>query len=278
LLQMPRAVAGATVAVAAFTIDAALGAVMEPGSLLNSRPVAGGRWYGFGNVTFAAYATAGLVLAGYVAHRFRRNGRPVGGLVSVAVIGFGVVVCEGWPTMGADFGGVITLTPGVLGMLLVLSGARLTWAKVAVVAVVAVAAISLISYLDWRRGPDARTHLGNFVQRVIDGDAVDIISRKAVTAAETLISPAGIIAIVLGIAVWLVIFHRAVPLITAEFSTIRLVAAAVLATAVLGTVLNDGGVYVWLTVTASFMVVVASLWVDRVLSDRRLRRPRRARR
>ena len=40
---------------------------MQPGSLLNSRPIFGLRWYGFGNVTFAAYATAGLLVAGYVA-------------------------------------------------------------------------------------------------------------------------------------------------------------------------------------------------------------------
>ena len=68
---MPFAVVAAAVTVAAFTVDAALGGVMEPGSMLNSRPVNGGRWYGFGNVTFAVYAAATLVLVGYLAHRLR---------------------------------------------------------------------------------------------------------------------------------------------------------------------------------------------------------------
>ena len=62
----PRSPAAA-LPVAAFTVDAALGAPMQPGSMLNSRPIYGLRWYGFGNVTFAAYASAGLLLAGYVA-------------------------------------------------------------------------------------------------------------------------------------------------------------------------------------------------------------------
>ena len=54
---------------AAFTVDAALGGPMQHGSLLNSRPIYGLRWYGFGNVTFAVYATSGLLFAGYLAHR-----------------------------------------------------------------------------------------------------------------------------------------------------------------------------------------------------------------
>ena len=75
-LRIPTAIAAAALTVAAFTVDAALGAPMQPGSLLNSRPIYGLRWYGFGNVTFAAYATNGLLLAGYVAHRMITGGRP----------------------------------------------------------------------------------------------------------------------------------------------------------------------------------------------------------
>jgi hypothetical protein len=63
-LRIPAAVAGAGLTVAVFTVDAALGGLMQPGSLLNSRPIFGLRWYGFGNVTFAAYASAGLPTMG----------------------------------------------------------------------------------------------------------------------------------------------------------------------------------------------------------------------
>jgi hypothetical protein len=70
---------------------------MEPSSILNSRPVNGGRWYGFGNVTFAVYGAAILVLVGYLAHRLPTTCHRRTALMSVAVIGFGVVICEGWP-------------------------------------------------------------------------------------------------------------------------------------------------------------------------------------
>ena len=69
LVQVPPVIVAVAITVAAFTVDAALGAVLQSGSMLNSRPIFGLRWYGFGNVTFAAYATTGLFLAGYLAHR-----------------------------------------------------------------------------------------------------------------------------------------------------------------------------------------------------------------
>ena len=102
--------------------------------MLNSRPVNGGRWYGFGNVTFAVYAAATLVLVGYLAHRLRTTGHRRAALVSVVVIGFGVVLCEGWPSMGADFGGVIALTPPLLWLLLVLADIPITWPKLIAIA------------------------------------------------------------------------------------------------------------------------------------------------
>ena len=88
--------------------------------MINSRPIFGLRWYGFGNVTFAAYAGAGLILAGYVAHRLLMAGRRAAAVAAVGAIGFGIVICEGWPSMGSDFGGVIALTPAVLWLMLAL--------------------------------------------------------------------------------------------------------------------------------------------------------------
>ncbi|MFL6028342.1 MAG: hypothetical protein ACJ72K_15505 [Friedmanniella sp.] len=263
-LQIPAAIAAAALTVAGFTADAALGGPLQPGSMLNSRPIYGLRWYGFGNVTFAAYATAGLLLAGYVAHRFLLAGRRRAAVVAVAVIGFGIVLCEGWPSMGTDFGGVVALTPPVLWLLLVLSGVRLTWLRLLLVGGSAVAAIAVISLLDWSRGPDRRSHLGNFVQRVLDGDALDVVSRKAVAAGETILSPAGLVCAVLGIVCWLLMFRYAVPMLAEELTTLRPVLTAILATAVLGTLLNDGGISVWLTVTSAATVTVAWFCVDRL--------------
>ncbi|MFL5513357.1 MAG: hypothetical protein ACJ8CN_13115 [Gemmatimonadales bacterium] len=261
-LNVPFAVAGAAVTVTAFTIDAALGGVMEPGSMLNSRPVNGGRWYGFGNVTFAVYAAAALVLAGYLAHRLRTSGHRRAALVSVAVIGFGVVLCEGWPSMGADFGGVIALTPVLAWLLLRLADMPITWPKLLGVAVSALVLVAVISLLDWLRGPTARTHLGAFFQRVLDGDALNIIIRKAVAASGSILNPLGMGAVLVGVIVWVFLFRRLLPALRCEFTTLHTVAVAALGVAILGTAVNDGGITIWYTVTLTFTVTVLALWVD----------------
>jgi hypothetical protein len=262
LAQVPNIIAAAALTVAAFTFDAALGAVMQPGSLINSRPIFGLRWYGFGNVTFAGYATAGLFLAGYVAHRCLMAGRRVAAVVAVGAIGFGIVICEGWPTMGSDFGGIIALTPAVLWLMLALSGVKITWPKLVAIAGSALLAVAVISMLDWLRGPDQRTHLGNFVQRIIDGDALDVISRKAVASAETIASIVGIGSLLIGVMLWIVIFRFAVPRVSSDFTTVRNALIAMLIVAIVGTLLNDGGIFVWLTVTAQVTAVMGWFFFD----------------
>jgi hypothetical protein len=262
LAQLPNAIAAAAITVAAFTFDAALGAVMQPGSMLNSRPIFGLRWYGFGNVTFAAYASTGLLLAGYLAHRCLAAGKRAAAVATVGAIGLGMVICQGWPSMGSDFGGVIALTPAVLWLMLALSGVKITWPKLLAIAGLAVLAVGVISALDWLRGPDRRTHLGNFVQRILEGDALDVISRKAVAAAETIASPLGIGSLLIGVLLWIVILNYVVPRVAPDFSTVRSTLIAILAVAVLGTLLNDGGVSVWLTATAEVTVVMGWFFLD----------------
>jgi hypothetical protein len=262
LLTAPVAIVGAALTVAAFTVDAALGGPVQPGSLLNSRPIFALRWYGFGNVTFGAYASAGLLLAAYVASRFLVQGHRRAAVIAVAVIGFGVVICEGWPTMGSDFGGVVSLTPPVLWLMLALSGTALTWQRLLIAAGSALVAVAVISVLDWARGPDQRSHLGNFVQRILDGDAADVVSRKAVAAYQSLTGPLGIGALIIGIALWVILFRYAAPLIRHDFTTIRPALIALLGTAVLGAVLNDAGGSVWLTVTGYTTVAIAWFCAD----------------
>ena len=114
--------------------------------------------------------------------------------------------------MGSDFGGVIALTPPVLWLVLVLSGVRITPLRLLAVGGAAVVAVGLISVLDWARGPDRRSHLGNFVQRILDGDALDVVARKAVASwSRPIASPFGVVAMLLGVAVWVVAIRFVVP-------------------------------------------------------------------
>ncbi len=259
-LRIPVPIVAATLTMATFTVDAALGGPMQPGSLLNSRPVVGGRWYGFGNSTFGCYAVATLTVAGYLAHRMVRAGRRRAPMIAVLAVGGLAVTCEGWPSMGADFGGVISLVPAVLGLALAVSGIRVTWPRLIVIAAAAVVAVAAVSVLDWARGPGARSHLGDFVQRLISGDAWPIIWRKAVASGSTLVAPLGLVAVVVGALVWVTILRRLQHAIPADlFVTYRPTAVAVLATSILGTLLNDAGISVFLTVTGPFAMTTAGL-------------------
>ena len=268
-LKIPIPIAAAGITMATFTVDAALGGVMQPGSLLNSRPVVGGRWYGFGNTTFGCYAAATLVVAGYLAHRFARaadsekesgRSRQWMPMIAVLVIGGVSVACEGWPSMGADFGGVISLTPTVLFLALAVSGFKITWQRLVLIAAAAVVVVAAVSVIDWARGPGNRSHLGDFVQRVISGDAWPIIIRKAVASGATLIAPLGIVGVIIGVIIWIVIFRRLRHAITADlFSTYSATAITVLATAIIGTLLNDASISVFLTLTGPFAVTTAGL-------------------
>ncbi|HZA03152.1 MAG TPA: hypothetical protein VE617_01195 [Propionibacteriaceae bacterium] len=260
LVRVPPVIVASALVVAAFTADAALGGPLQSGSMLNSRPVDALRWYGFGNSTFAAYATTGLLLAGYLAHRLLAAGQRRAAVVAVAVVGFGIVICQGWPSMGSDFGGVIALTPPVLWLVLVLSGIRVTPLRLLALGGAAVIAVGLISVLDWARGPDRRSHLGNFVQRILDGDAVDVVARKAVASWETIANPYGVASIILGVTVWVVAIRFLVPAVGKEFDTLGLVVHAVMATGVLGTLVNDGGIYVWLIATLTLISPLAWFW------------------
>ena len=100
------------------------------------------------------------------------------------------------------------------------------------------------------------------MQRILDGDALDVISRKAVAAAETIASPLGIGSLLIGVVLWIVILTYVVPRVSPDFSTVRSTLIAILIVAILGTLLNDGGASVWLTATAEVAVVMGWFLLD----------------
>jgi hypothetical protein len=155
------------------------------------------------------------------------------------------------------------LTPALLWLLLRLADIPITWPKLVGAAGSALLLVAAIAWLDWRRGPTARTHLGAFFQRILDGDAFNIIIRKTVAATSPILNPLGMSAVLGGVVVWILLFRRLLPTLTTEFTTLHMVAVAALAVAILGTALNDGGITIWYTVTLTLTLTVAALWIDR---------------
>lgn len=163
----------------ALLIDVITGSALQVNAVTGYEPVTGGRFYGFSNIAFAVYATGTILGLAGVAQWLL--GRGISRKVVVALCtmyGAFAVFADGSPSWGADFGGVPAFVIGVAVFLILLSGKRVSIVKLLLAAAIAVALIAAISLFDWMRPADRRTHLGVFVQQIIDGQAWTVVARK----------------------------------------------------------------------------------------------------
>ena len=162
-----------TVVIAA---DLLTGANLQMSSLVGYSPIVAGRFFGIGNLPFAVFGTSASIVIATLSARMRRKA------LVAAVLGAVVVILDGAPIFGADFGGIIALVCGFGVMVLVFAGKRLSVWKVLAIGVAAGAAALAMGYLDSLRPAEDQTHLGRFVSRLFEGGpggVSDIIVRKA---------------------------------------------------------------------------------------------------
>jgi hypothetical protein len=160
-------------------IDALTGSHLVLLSLMGLQPVVAGRFYGFGNPAFSLFATGALLLGISVADVLVRQGRRKPAAAAVALIGVVATIIDGTPGFGSDFGGPPAIIPAFAVLALFALGVRVTWRRALLIAAVTLTVILLLSVIDWLRPEDNRTHLGRFVQTVIDGGAWPVVQRKA---------------------------------------------------------------------------------------------------
>ena len=186
-----RTIIGPSAAIAVMTflvlaLDVVNGSRLQLSSLLGLNPIVGGRFYGLGNVSFALFAAAAFLAAIAVAGSLRASGRPRAAAGSVALIGLLAVVIDAAPTWGADAGGPPALIPGIAVFVLAVLGVRVTWRRALTIAGTTLGAVLLIALADWLRPASARSHLGRFVQSMLDGNGRHTIIRKLVQNLDTL--------------------------------------------------------------------------------------------
>ena len=259
LRRLPRVPVWLTVTVlaglttATLAVDAVTGTILHHGSPLGPSPLSGGRYYGFGNTTFVVFAVHALLFAAGLATWLRpRRGRVVAALAAAGV-GVGAVLVDGWPTWGADVGGGFALVPAFALLTLDVLGLRISALRVLLAGVGALAVVALICVLDWLRPAASRSHAGRFVEDLVNGDGLAVVTRKAGYAIGSLSAgphlwPAGLVLIYL-IAVVLLRrrlspswFEQAVtrwPQLWGAF-------AAIVAVAAIGSSVNDYGLRVML--------------------------------
>jgi hypothetical protein len=249
-------------------LDVAMGSRLELNGLFGLSPLVAGRFYGLGNIAFAVFAMCTLIAAAGAASSLVRSGEPraAGGVVLAA--GALAALIDGWPDFGADFGGVLALLPGVAVLAAGVSGVRLNlWRGLAIGGTTAVAAIG-IALLDWRRGPARRSHLGRFVQDVVDGKGPGVVGRKLDANLGLLIdSPVILLATIPLLALLLLTLLRPERLrlhglarAQTEDPVLRPLMLACLCTGLVGFAVNDSGVIVPAVALIAAGPLVISVW------------------
>jgi len=159
-------------------LDVMTGSRLQLSSLMGLQPVIGGRFYGMGNVTFALFGTATLMLCTAVGNYLVTVGQPRHAAVAVGAIGLGAVIIDASPSWGSDLGGPTGLLPAVIILVLAILQITLTWRRLLAIGAGIGGFLFALGLLDWLRPAESRSHLGKFVQTTLDGGAWDIVVRK----------------------------------------------------------------------------------------------------
>ena len=199
-------------------VDVVTGARWQLDTPLGYSPLVAGRFAGLGNLAFGVFAAATILAM----HKRAR-------VFAAALLLVGVAI-DGAPFWGADLGGTLALVPAGLVMLGI-RGKRLMGTAAAAVAVAGAFAL-----IDLARPMQDRTHLGRFAAKVKDGQAWDILHRKAVAALDLIgHSPLTILGLLVALAALVAANLRA-----GDGPTAKPIHALSVA-GVLGFALNDSG-------------------------------------
>ncbi|WP_102509658.1 hypothetical protein [Sanguibacter massiliensis] len=258
-------VAGLTVLV--LVADVLAGSRLQLNGVIGTQALVAGRFYGVNNTSFALLGAAtpfvGVALASPLVARGRRR---LGALIVIAT-GLVIVIVDGLPSLGADFGGPPALVPGIAVTALLVAGVRLTWQRVLGVLGAGAVVVAAFAIADWLRPEAARTHLGAFVQQVLDGEGLDVVARKLSQNVGGIVSsPAAIAGVVVGgLLLWAGLRWRVLPVepVRETVAAQPLVGAALAGactTLALGFAVNDSGILVPLVGLALVIPLVLAEW------------------
>ena len=233
------------------TLDMATGAHLQESSMIGHSPLTAARFYGLGNMAFAVFASASLMVAGaFVTWSPRRR---EGLLVAACVLAVTLWVVA-HPSLGADVGGALTLVPVYGVVFAVLAGMRFSLRNVALLVLAGAATFALLAGAMALTGTE--THLTSFLS---DGDgAWDTIRRKLETNWRVLriTTWAWMVPIVVAFLV-AAMFPRGRSRIRMGGTPLRATFLGIIAVGVVGAALNDSGV----VITAMALIYVGTFLV-----------------
>jgi hypothetical protein len=157
-------------------LDVFTGSHLQTCSVLGYTPLVAGRFYGFGNIPWALFVTGLIIVTGAVAGWLLAAGRR--SAATAVVIGAGVLalVIDGAPMAGADFGGILAMIPGFGVFALMIAGRPVRLSRLVAVLAAGAVVVLVVAFLDSLRANP--THIGEFWNSLMNGDAGTIIFRK----------------------------------------------------------------------------------------------------
>ena len=230
--------------------------------------LAAGRFYGIPNTGSALFFGAGVLSLAGIAELWPA-------LRSRLAIGLGlaaVLVLTGFPSFGADVGGLLTGFAAAAVIVLTARGERVAWRRVLLALVAAALVTLLVAWLDSLRAIDQQTHLGRFVEELFSGrgTAFTTVSRKATQSWASLSFSRFTYVVPLGIAALAVLLRRPRgPLrdVLLTHRVFRAGLAGLMVAGVLGFAVNDSGVAVPALLLAQAVPVFVLLALDHVRSS-----------
>jgi hypothetical protein len=260
------ALAGTGVVVALIAGDVLLGAPLQVNAVFGYSVAVAGRFAGLGNLAFALFGSATIVLAALLVDRFGRRALPaaVGLLVAVVLV-------EGLPMLGADVGGVLSMVPAFGITALVLAGRRVRALELAGLAATAGAVVLAFAFVDVARPAGSRTHLARLAEHLVEGrwgPFFDTFSRRlqASFGGAELAVWAAIAGLLVVVSAYVVLVDRGVvdprALLSQRHPPTTAAAAGLAVLASVGLVANDSSI----AVPATMLIVIVPVLVLRAIA------------
>ncbi|NTW40383.1 MAG: hypothetical protein HGA44_10940 [Cellulomonadaceae bacterium] len=266
----------AAVTVLVIAVDMLTGSTLVIDSPMGAHRILAARFYGMSNQAFALLTAAGVLLAAVLADSLVRAGRRGLATATVLAIGLVVVVVDGTPGLGSDFGGPPAIILAFAMLAIVVSGRAVNWRTLLLIGAVAGVAVGGFMVVDWLRPPGDRTHLGRFLATALDGGLWDVLYRKVAVNLRVLTSWRYLVLAIGGVALTAVVvskpprrFQRLLgttsPLagLQEEVPLLRPAVAAIGLALLVGFFMNDSGIVVPATgiaVAVPCLVAAAAQW------------------
>lgn len=217
--------------------------------------IVAGRLAGYGNLAWALLVAALIIAVTGIWGRLelRYGARPASerhfALAVVGAVFFLAVLAVGLPALGANVGGTISVVSGLSITMLVLADVRIDLKRLIGVGFLTVAVLAVFGAIDLTRDPQDQTHLGRLIDQTLGdegaGGFATVLERKINANLNILLSSVWSLIIPAALAFLAFLIWRPPRLLRTLFNHIpgmRACVVGVLATGVIGGVVNDSGI------------------------------------